>query len=166
MAKLVFCEDEALIQKMIRVMLRETGHQIYFASDGLAGLALIERERPDVVFSDVWMPLMTGLELCDALRARAPLAYIPSVLITASVQREELAAGFRHGATAILKKPFSPAELRAAVARYTHPPRAEEQKNEARLWLSESRGAKRSSRRDPAGCRSGQLPGWYRCQHG
>ena len=133
MAKLVFCEDDALVQKMIRVMLRETGHHLSFAADGLDGLALIERERPDVVFSDVWMPGMSGLELCDALRARPALAQIPIVLVTASVQRDELAAGFRRGATAILKKPFSPTELRAAVARYTAPPPAQEQKSDARL---------------------------------
>ncbi len=133
MAKLIFCEDDALVQKMIRVMLRDTGHQISFASDGLAGLALIERERPDVVFSDVWMPGMNGLELCAALRARPALAHIPIVLITASVQREELANGFRHGATAIIKKPFSPAELRAVVARHTSPPITQEHKSAARL---------------------------------
>jgi CheY-like chemotaxis protein len=89
-------------------MLRELGHQVCFASDGIAGLAPIERERPAVVFSDVWTPGMSGLELCDALRARPALAQILIVLITASVQRDELAASFRHGATAILKKPFLP----------------------------------------------------------
>lgn len=133
MAKLVFCEDDALVQKMIRVMLRDLGHQVCFAADGHAGLALIERERPDAVFTDVWMPGMSGLELCDALRARPALAHIPIVLITASVQRDELAAGFRHGATAILKKPFSPAELRAAVARYTAPAPIETHKSDARV---------------------------------
>ena len=53
MAKIVFCEDEERIQKLIRAMLRATSHEVYMASDGIEGLALIERERPDLIFTDV-----------------------------------------------------------------------------------------------------------------
>ena len=47
MAKIVFCEDEKLLQKLFRVLLRSTGHEIYIASDGIEGLAIIKRVHPD-----------------------------------------------------------------------------------------------------------------------
>jgi CheY-like chemotaxis protein len=83
MAKIVCCEDSALMQKMIAVALRPTTHELFVAADGAEGLALVERERPDLVFTDVSMPVMGGFELADALKARPDLAHIPVVFLTA-----------------------------------------------------------------------------------
>jgi len=55
-SRLVFCEDEVQIQKLIRIAMRTTAHEIHIAVDGRDGLALIERIRPDAVFTDVSMP--------------------------------------------------------------------------------------------------------------
>lgn len=70
MATLVFCEDDPMIQKLIRVMLRSSAHTVHMAPDGQTGLALIEQVRPDLIFTDVSMPGLDGLELCDALKSR------------------------------------------------------------------------------------------------
>jgi CheY-like chemotaxis protein len=118
MATLVFCEDDPTIRKLIAVALRALSHEIHLAEDGQAGLALIERVRPDVVFADVSMPRLDGLQLCAALKARPEFADIPFVLVTASVQRAQIEEGLRHGAVAHLAKPFSTAELRAVVERF------------------------------------------------
>ena len=115
MGKIVVCEDDRAIQTLIRVALRATGHEVHLADDGVEGLALIERERPDAIFTDVAMPGMTGLQLAAAVKARPHLAHIPIVLLTASVQRTQIEAGYRHGAVAYLAKPFSPAVLRDKV---------------------------------------------------
>lgn len=115
MAKIIFCEDEVRIQKLIRTMLRSTSHEVYIASDGIEGLALIERERPDLVFSDVSMPNCDGFQLADAVKARPHLAQIPIIFVTAFAQRTEVEEGYRHGATSYLIKPFSPAELRTKI---------------------------------------------------
>ena len=63
MAKIVFCEDEKVLQKLFQALLRSTGHEISFASDGVTGLALIERERPDLIVTDISMPGLSGDEL-------------------------------------------------------------------------------------------------------
>lgn len=115
MSRLVFCEDEVQIQKLIRIAMRTTAHEVHIAVDGQEGLELIERIRPDVVFTDVAMPRLNGFELAEALRARPDLAGIPIVFITASVQRSEQDDAFRHGATAVIAKPFGAAELRQKV---------------------------------------------------
>lgn len=115
MATLVFCEDEALIRRMIGVMLRGTEHNLHFAADGAEGLALVERERPTALFTDRFMPNLDGFQLCAAVKARPDLAHIPVVLISASLQLNEREDALAHGFTAILNKPFSPADLRAIV---------------------------------------------------
>ena len=56
MSKVVFCEDDPMIQKVIRAALRTEGHELHVASSGDEGLELIRRELPDVVFTDVSMP--------------------------------------------------------------------------------------------------------------
>lgn len=115
MAKIVFCEDEVRIQKLIRTMLRSTSHEIYIASDGIEGLLLIECERPDLIFTDVSMPRCDGFQLSDAIKARPHLAQIPIIFVTAFAQRAEMEEGFRHGAISYLTKPFSPSDLRTKI---------------------------------------------------
>jgi CheY-like chemotaxis protein len=119
MSKVVFCEDDPMIRKVVQSALRSTPHDVHVAEDGKNGLDLIERHHPDVVFSDVAMPLMNGFELADAMRARPDLAHIPIVFMTASVQREQIDECFRHGAAGHLAKPFTMAELRARIAQFS-----------------------------------------------
>jgi len=108
-----------MIRKLVETALRSTTHDVHIAEDGKQGLALIERVRPDVVFSDVAMPVMDGFELADAMHANPAVAHIPIVFMTASVQREQIEECFRHGAAGHLAKPFTMAELRARVMQFS-----------------------------------------------
>jgi CheY-like chemotaxis protein len=116
MAKIVFCEDDPMIQKLIKAAMRDTGHEVHMAVDGQEGLALIRKVRPDLVFSDVSMPNVDGYQLGDALKASPETAHIPLVFVTASVQRAQIAEAERHGGAGVLPKPFTMAELRKRVA--------------------------------------------------
>jgi CheY-like chemotaxis protein len=118
MAKLVYVDDEAAIRKMVAVALRDTPHELLFARDGVEGLELIRRELPEVVFTDIVMPRMSGLELCEALRADPVLRAVPIIIVTASAQRSEIEHVMRCGATGFMAKPFSMAELREKVEQY------------------------------------------------
>jgi CheY-like chemotaxis protein len=115
MAKIVFCEDEVFLQRLIRLILRSTDHEVYIASDGIEGLALIERERPDLIFTDISMPGWDGFQLADAVKAEPHLASIPIIFVTAFAQRIDVEEGALHGARGYLLKPFSAEELRAAI---------------------------------------------------
>jgi len=121
--KIVFCEDDPMIQKLIRAAFKTAGHQIFIASDGAEGLRIIERELPDVVFSDVSMPHLDGFQLGDALKAGSTTAHIPIVFMTASVQRAQIDEALRHGAAGVLPKPFTMADLRARVDEFAGPAR-------------------------------------------
>jgi CheY-like chemotaxis protein len=118
LSRVVFCEDDPMIRKLVQTALRSTTHEVHFAENGAEGLALIERVRPDVVFTDVAMPEMDGFQMADRLHSDPGLAHIPIVFVTASVQRDQIEECFRHGAAGHLAKPFTMAELRARVAQF------------------------------------------------
>jgi CheY-like chemotaxis protein len=115
---IVFCEDDAVIQRLIQVATRSLPYAVHVVGDGGQGLAAIERERPAVVFTDLSMPGLDGRGLIAAMRAHPELAAIPIVVMTAAgLARDELDDLLDHGAADYLAKPFGPADLRAALAR-------------------------------------------------
>ena len=69
--------------KLMGSLLAKAGYAVVTAVDGLDGLALARRERPDLVISDVSMPRMDGLEFCRELRADTELKTVPILLVTA-----------------------------------------------------------------------------------
>ena len=121
MSRILFCEDDLTIHKLIRMALRGSAHQVMMAKDGADGLRMARQLRPVVVFSDVAMPVMNGFELADAMRADPDLATIPIIFITASLQRSEVDEALRHGGARVIGKPFTIAALRDLVAEFTAP---------------------------------------------
>ena len=115
MARILFCEDEEQIRKLIVVAMRATAHMIEITTNGREGLAAIERMAPDLLVTDLAMPEMTGFALADAIRAQPRVRHIPIMFITASVQRGEVAQFASHGAAGYLPKPFSPRDLREKI---------------------------------------------------
>ncbi len=118
MSKVLFCEDDATIRKLIRVALRGMPHELLLAEDGAEGLELARRERPAAIFTDLAMPRLDGYALCEAVRGDPVLRDTPVVVVTASAQRAQLDEAVRRGASATMLKPFTMEELRAAVARW------------------------------------------------
>ncbi len=99
-------------------LLAKAGYSILTAVDGLDGLTLAKRERPDLVISDVSMPRMNGLEFCERLRADTELKTVPILLVSALQKDTESAvAGLRAGADDYLEIPFDSARLVAKVSR-------------------------------------------------
>ena len=118
MSRVLFCEDDPAIQKLILMAMRSSAHEVSVAGNGSEGLRLAKQLRPAVIFSDVSMPDMDGFALAAALRTDPDLASIPIVFLTASVQRADMEEALRHGAARVLVKPFSVTELRATVAEF------------------------------------------------
>jgi CheY-like chemotaxis protein len=113
---IVFCEDDAVIEHLIRAATRSLPYTVEVAANGTLGLALIERERPAAVFTDLSMPGLDGRRLIDALQSNPDLAGIPIVVMTAAdLPRDQLDALLERGAVDYLSKPFGPAELRAKL---------------------------------------------------
>ncbi|MDP9274256.1 MAG: response regulator [Chloroflexota bacterium] len=115
MARIVFCEDEEQIRKLIEVAMRSTAHTIELHVNGREGLEAIEREAPELIVTDLAMPEMGGFALADAVHARPALNHIPIMFVTASVQRGDVARFGEHGAAGYIAKPFSPRALRDKI---------------------------------------------------
>ena len=115
MGKVVFVEDDPTIRKLVQAAMRTMPHELHFAMNGREGLEIATRVRPDAIFTDVSMPEMDGIQLADAIRAHPDLAKTPIVFITASVQKDQIARYFAHGATTYLAKPFTTAALRDEI---------------------------------------------------
>ena len=104
-----------MIQKVIRAALRATTHEVHVAPDGALGLELIRRELPDVVFTDVAMPVLDGYALARALKDDPATRDIPVVFMTASVQGGQADRAAAQGVAGVLAKPFTLADLRTRV---------------------------------------------------
>jgi CheY-like chemotaxis protein len=114
-ARIIFCEDEEQIRKLIEAAMRSTDHAIEMTVNGRDGLAAMERELPELLVTDLAMPEMGGFALADAVHARPALQHVPIMFVTASVQRGDVARFSEHGAAGYLAKPFSPRALREKI---------------------------------------------------
>lgn len=112
MKKILIIEDEATITQLIRLYLEQANYQVLTASDGVAGLEMHARERPDLVILDLMLPVMDGMEVCRRIRA---WANTPILMLTARQGEEDRIAGLELGADDYLVKPFSPREVVSRV---------------------------------------------------
>ena len=99
-------DDNADLRSFIGTLL-EGEYRILTACNGEEGLEKASRELPDLVVSDVMMPVMSGLELCSALKGQLATSHIPVILLTAKSLEDQRAQGYDSGADAYISKPFS-----------------------------------------------------------
>ena len=99
-------DDNADLRTFIGTLL-EGEYRILTACNGEEGLEKASRELPDLVVSDVMMPVMSGLELCSALKGQLATSHIPVILLTAKSLEDQRAQGYDSGADAYISKPFS-----------------------------------------------------------
>jgi two-component system response regulator FlrC len=121
---LLVVEDDHALRDALLVTLDAAGHKASGAADGPAALALIARNRYNMVVSDLRMAPMDGLELLGEIRSRHP--GLPVLLMTAFGDVDKAVAAMRGGACDFMLKPFEPRALLDQIARYaTQPPEAE-----------------------------------------
>ena len=114
MLTILIVDDEPAIVELVRVTLEDERVRVLEAGDGEAALIEVERACPDLVFLDVNLPDMSGLDVCRKLCAEASRR--PKiVMLTSAAQSDEVAGGFAAGADHYLTKPFSPVRLLSLV---------------------------------------------------
>ena len=91
-------------------------YRVLEAADGQQGLELARRHLPDLVLSDVMMPVMDGYALCRALKSDPETDFLPVILLTARAEAEDRLAGLTERADDYLTKPFHVPELLARIA--------------------------------------------------
>ena len=112
-SQILVAEDQVDIRDLIVLNLQQAGHAVTAVADGRAALASQEERASDLLILDLMMPLLDGLEVCKALRARGRAT--PILMLTAKSTELDRVLGLELGADDYLTKPFSMAELLARV---------------------------------------------------
>lgn len=104
--EVLIIDDNNDIRSYLRSVLSPL-YKVSEAAEGNAGLELARKIVPDLIISDVMMPVMDGLEFCNQLKQDKAISHIPVILLTARSLDEQRAEGYEHGADAYISKPFS-----------------------------------------------------------
>ena len=109
-------EDHSDVAQLVGNVLDDK-FAVHFAADGEQGLARALELEPDLIITDVKMPIMDGLELCRRVRASSRLCHIPVIMLSARTSKDDRIHGVEAGADAYLVKPFAQDELMAWIER-------------------------------------------------
>jgi len=112
--KLLIVDDEAHIRMLIEQTLEDLedeGVELLFAENGEEALHLIQSERPNLVFLDVMMPKMNGMEVCRQVKKELDIDNVYIILLTAKGQEVDRQKGLEMGADRYMTKPFDPEEM-------------------------------------------------------
>jgi len=110
-------EDSRTQAERLRLLLEAAGYRVDVAADGREGLERARLSRPDLIVSDVVMPVMDGYDFCRALKSTEGLRRIPFVLLTGQGAPADVIRGFQCGADNFITKPFEDDQLLSRVER-------------------------------------------------
>lgn len=117
MTKVLVVDDSNSIRDMVSFTLKSAGYQTVEACDGKQGLQTAQTAAFDLVISDVNMPNMDGISLCQELRKLPSFKFTPILMLTTESSPEMKQRGKAAGATGWLVKPFNPDKLLATIKR-------------------------------------------------
>ena len=116
MANILTVDDSPGIRQMIKMMLAPAGHTVIEAGDGAQGLEKAKADRPDLVITDLKMPIMNGLELIRALRTVPAFLGLPIVFVTSESSDAVRLEAEQAGAAGWIIKPFRRQQLLDVVS--------------------------------------------------
>jgi two-component system, OmpR family, alkaline phosphatase synthesis response regulator PhoP len=123
--RILVIDDEPHITHVVALKLRHAGFEVFTAGDGEEGYELACEREPDLIITDLWMPYMTGLEMCKKLSGNPRTASIPVIVLTArgyALDPEDVA---RTSVRLMMSKPFGPRELLQRVNEILSPDEAD-----------------------------------------
>lgn len=109
--KVLVIDDSYFFRHQIKRTLEAEGFSVVLAEDGMTGLELVDKEKPDLVLLDVEMPGISGFDVCRALREEQGNMLIPIIMITSKDALDDKLIGLELGADDYLTKPFNEREL-------------------------------------------------------
>lgn len=111
--KVLIIEDDTSLLRLMQLDLTRHGYEVLTAKDGASGLRIFQDAHPDLVVTDVALPLLDGLTVCKRIRE---LSDVPILMMTAhAVTEEEIAAGLDIGADEYMIKPLGNIEFHARI---------------------------------------------------
>ena len=117
-AKILVVEDQEDNRRILRDLLASAGFTIVEAVNGLEGVAMAERECPDLILMDIQLPGLDGYEATRRIKARPELCHIPVIAVTSYALSGDEVKAYQAGCDGYVTKPFSPRQLLAKVREY------------------------------------------------
>ena len=112
--KILIVDDEEVIRRVLRGLLKKEGYEVIEAEDGETGVELAKKEDPDVILMDLTMPVMGGLQACRLLKKDEKTKNIPVLVITA-LGGENKTEAINAGIDDFVSKPFDAEEISIRV---------------------------------------------------
>jgi two-component system, cell cycle response regulator DivK len=115
MKRILMVEDTEDNRQIIRDLVSAVGYELIEAADGAEGLAMAEKEKPDLILMDIQLPIMDGYETTRRIKANPALKHIPVIAVTSYALSGDEAKTRAAGCDAYVAKPFSPRQLLAKI---------------------------------------------------
>ncbi len=115
--KIVLIEDSKSASGVLKEVLAAEGYAVLHASDGVAGLALARREKPDLILLDLLLPKLNGYEVCNALMRDNLTRHTPVLIISTLDTPESMEKAKQCGARNFMKKPYNLDDLLREIKR-------------------------------------------------
>jgi two-component system cell cycle response regulator len=109
--RILVVDDEVDFVKMLQARLRIEGYEVLTADDGIKGIQLARKEKPDLIILDIMMPGLNGHSVCDMVKKSALTWSIPVIYLTAKTGQADELMAMEKGAKYYLTKPYNPAML-------------------------------------------------------
>jgi CheY-like chemotaxis protein len=118
MKKILLVEDNTDIRENVTEMLELAEYTVITAENGKIGFELAKSATPDLILSDIKMPVMNGYEFFEALKKNDTTKNIPFVFMTSSVEEKDVLAALKNGADGYVRKPFDENDLFNVLRKY------------------------------------------------
>ena len=116
--RILAIEDHAENRRILRLLLASGGYEMLEAVTGEEGVAMAEKERPDLILMDIQLPGLDGYEATRRIKANPAIRHIPIIVVTSYALSGDDVKAFEAGCDAYVTKPFVPRELLAKVREY------------------------------------------------
>lgn len=117
--KILIIDDDRVIQDSLQELFTDAGYVVILAADGISGFDLVMREKPDIIVSDILLPRMHGIALCEKIRNNDELRDIPIILMTGVYKDVNLRMYVHKGlADDFIEKPFHETELLSKIEHF------------------------------------------------
>ena len=111
-------DDSSVMRKIVERSLRQAGielSEVMEAGSGTEALSAIEQKKPDLILSDINMPVMNGLEFVRKLQDVSGMKDVPVVMITTEASESHVVEALSYGAKGYIRKPFTPDQVKEHV---------------------------------------------------
>lgn len=116
--RILVVEDQEDNRQIVRDLLVASGYELIEATTGEEGLALAEKERPDLILMDIQLPGLDGYEVTRRIKSNKALGHIPIIAVTSYALSGDDQKAYAAGCDGYVTKPFSPRQLLAKIREY------------------------------------------------